>query len=131
MEQSNKTIQIPYALPIPILIKKQQKTYITNMPIIAEYVKRSPNEIMMYLEYELSVPGNFNEFSLSELLTTKIIQSTLERYCKKYVECCKCHKINSFYKRKDDELDIVCNECHHIKKILDDSIFIHWIITKG
>ncbi|MBS3081041.1 translation initiation factor IF-2 subunit beta [Candidatus Pacearchaeota archaeon] len=70
------------------------KTILTNVYLIASYVRRNPDHIFKFLLKELATPGVFrnNRVILQRKISSQKINEKIEEYLKEFVICKECGK---------------------------------------
>ena len=91
--------------------KKNNKTYFTNLPKVAEALNRSPNEICKWYGYTLGVSSNTKDFSLNGKYETKKLQTLLQDFIDCHVLCGVCGNPETTYQTLKGTLIKQCASC--------------------
>ena len=103
-----------YRYKMPKLItnwRKNNKTYLKNLPKVSESLNRSPKEITKWYGYKLGVNSNTKDFSLNGQYNTKKLQDLLQNYIKNHILCGICGNPETTYKITKGNLIKQCASC--------------------
>ncbi len=89
------------------------KTIITNFHQIAQFLSRTPEHLLKYVQKELATPGTLAKNGL--IFGTKIpasrINEKVEKYVEEYVLCSECRKPDTKLVKEDKYLFKKCMAC--------------------
>jgi translation initiation factor 2 beta subunit (eIF-2beta)/eIF-5 len=91
---------------------KSKKTIWTNFRKICKQLKCDENHVGKFFskEYTTSISINQDGHLLLKGRYTEIIESTLKKYIKTFLQCINCKSINTFIQKKPNKLNyIICN----------------------
>ena len=91
--------------------KKNNRTYFTNLPKVAESLNRSANEIVKWFGYTLGVASNTKDFSISGQYDTKKLQTLLQDFINEYILCGVCGNPETTYSSYKGKLCKQCASC--------------------
>ncbi len=89
------------------------KTIITNFHQIAQFLSRTPEHLLKYVQKELATPGTLAKNGI--IFGTKIpasrINEKIEKYVEEYVLCGECRKPDTKLVKEDKYLFKKCMAC--------------------
>lgn len=91
--------------------KKNNKTYFTNLPKVAEALNRSPNEIIKWFGYTLGGNTNAKDYSINGKYETKKLQTLLQDFINCHVLCGVCGNPETVYAVVKGEPVKQCASC--------------------
>lgn len=92
--------------------KRNNKTYFTNLPKVAEALNRPPTEILKWYGYMLGVNSNTKDFSLNGQYETKALQTILQEFITSNILCGVCGNPETVYHPiKGNNLVKQCASC--------------------
>jgi translation initiation factor 2 beta subunit (eIF-2beta)/eIF-5 len=79
------------------MCKRNNKTYFTNLPVVAAELKRDPLEILKWFGYTLGVQVNLKEYALNGKYETPLLQTRLQEYINNHIMCGVCGNPETTY----------------------------------
>jgi translation initiation factor 2 beta subunit (eIF-2beta)/eIF-5 len=101
---------------IPVVQKKDRKTFIFNFETVCKYLKRDTLHIKIYLEKELEVESSINQAGaliITGMYDPKRIKKIIEQYVTTFVLCKedKCRSGLTEIVKEDRHTYLVCSVC--------------------
>lgn len=94
------------------------RTLISNFRDIAKYFSRSTNHLSTFMLKELGVRGEVDErgeLILHSRFQPGILNKTVQRYFKRFVQCPNCHSPDT--KLDESQHQMTCNACGHMENV--------------
>jgi translation initiation factor 2 beta subunit (eIF-2beta)/eIF-5 len=101
---------------IPVVQKKDRKTFVFNFEAVCKYLKRDTLHIKTYLEKELQVESSINQAGaliITGMYDPKRIKNIIEQYVTTFVLCKegKCRSGLTEIIKEDRNTYLICSVC--------------------
>ncbi|MCD6546966.1 MAG: translation initiation factor IF-2 subunit beta [Nanoarchaeota archaeon] len=89
------------------------RTIVTNLHALANYLNRDLNHIVKFLAKELAAPGNVDGKRVIFIgkFPNKVINEKVQLYIKQYVRCKECGSPDTKFEKEDRILMLHCMAC--------------------
>ncbi|MCW1297951.1 MAG: translation initiation factor IF-2 subunit beta [Candidatus Parvarchaeota archaeon] len=95
------------------------RTIVTNLTHISNYLKRDINHLLKFLSRELATSGNIEDYRVifTGRFPTSLLNSKIEKYVNEFVICAECKKPDTRFEKEDRITFIKCLACGARKPI--------------
>ncbi len=122
-----------YRMPvITAQSRKNNKTYLTNIDIVAKALHRTDKELLKFFGLDLSTQTNEKQMCVNGVYSVDQLSESLTNYIRQYVLCSKCgNPETKIFISKSKKLKCGCKACGHLQ-CLDTSLrYEKWLFTVG
>jgi translation initiation factor 5 len=92
-------------------VRKNNKTYFTNLSDIAKALHRPELEILKWFGYTLGSSVNSKDFALNGKYDEAELQNYLQQYINDYILCATCNNPETTYSVVDKRIIRKCKAC--------------------
>jgi len=102
-------------LVVPILERKDKKSYISNFQDVCRSIGRDPNDIKVYISREFQMDTSIKETGCLKMdgliKSVGIIESVFKGYVIDFVMCKSCKSCNTHNEKLDRVTYLICDTC--------------------